>query len=436
MNDEFALPGVDEAADLKRVESTQVDGTIDDGTATPETEPQAMRPPGPGLPESLLWTLGLFIVMLLAAIVWTLLFIAYRTVQGHQFNPVADTDALMMGMSVNARIMMLLPPSLLAFVVMIPLGLLRLGPRRLGKLNLSPPSFTQLVIVLAAVFPTTIVSTPMFVLANDAWTSFCEGIPALEAFNEQSSVMMMVEQYFRNGSLALLLFFLAVVPAVGEEFVFRGVIGRGLTARWGIFAGVLITSCLFAFVHLYPPHIVAVLPIGIMMHLVYLATRSLWAPVLFHFSNNALAATFVSLGAVTEDEPALWMPFAALAYLAVTLVLLYYYRTRYVNDEGEQIGPGYLTVEEPPPEAGAQRVAPNGWIVASLMTLLVVGTAMYIGIDLARSIPAPHEDGEAETVHLDDLRPSQLEPTGFRHFDGTRELQRSTPPGSERRIKV
>jgi hypothetical protein len=221
--------------------------------------------------------------------------------------------------------------------------------------------------------------------------SVCEGNPALEAFNEQASVMMMVEKYFQHGSMVLLLFFLAVVPAVGEEFVFRGVIGRGLTARWGLLAGVLITSCLFAFVHMYPPHIVAVLPIGIMMHLVYLATRSFWAPVLFHFSNNAMAAIFVALGAGTDDEPAWWMPIAALTYLAVSLFLLYRYRTRYVNNDGE----------EPPPEAGARRFAPRGWIVAPLMALIVAGTAVYIGIDLAQSLPEPPDEVEAETANTD-----------------------------------
>ncbi len=58
----------------------------------------------------------------------------------------------------------------------------------------------------------------------------------------------------------------AVAPALGEELVFRGVIGRGLIARWGLPAGVLITSVMFAAIHVHPAHVVGVIPVGIAMH--------------------------------------------------------------------------------------------------------------------------------------------------------------------------
>jgi CAAX protease family protein len=399
MNDDFALPDVDEAQDLNREAAGTEPAVIDEVEFVSGSPEPASRPPGPGLPEALLWTLGVLVVMLGASGVWGLLFALYLVADGHPITPGMSVEALMEGLPVNTRIMLLLPPSLLAFVVLIPLGLLRLGRRRLGKLNLSPPSLTQLLIVLAAVYPTTIISTPMFGLADEAWTSFSKGNPVLEEFNEQSSVMGTVEKYFQHGSLPLLLFLLAVVPAVGEEFMFRGIIGRGLTARWGL-RGVLMTSCLFACVHLYPPHIVAVLPIGIMLHIVYLSTRSYWAPVLFHFCNNAMAASFVALGVETDEKLAWWMPVVALAYLAVSIVLLYRYRTRYVNDEGEEVSPGYLTVEQPPPESGARRFAPPGRIVAPFLVFVLTGTVLYIAHDVAASGDAQPEVRETETSDL------------------------------------
>lgn len=406
MNDDFTLPDVNHADGLPRAPADGDATPIDEVEFITETAEPSPRPPGPGLPESLLWTLGVFIALLGASVVWTLLFVVVLMAQGQRINPVADIDAWMQGMSVNTRIMLLLPANLLAFLLLIPLGLWRLGPYRLRKLNLAPPSLTQLLIVLAAVYPTTIISTPMFALADQAWTAFCDGNEMLEAFNEQSSVMKMME-YLEGGSLVLLLFFLAVVPAVGEEFVFRGLVGRGLTARWGVFRGVLITSILFALLHAYPPHVAAVLPIGVMMHVIYLTTRSFWAPVLFHFINNAMAAIFVSLSVDTEEEMPLWMPAAALAWLVVSIVLLYRYRTRYVNDGGEEISPGYVTVAAPPPDVNARRSAPFGWVAAPVFALVLLGTVYYIVSDVVEALKAAPDavDGEAALWEAPGSRP-------------------------------
>ena len=54
-------------------------------------------------------------------------------------------------------------------------------------------------------------------------------------------------------------FFVAVVvlalgPAIGEELVFRGVIGQGLIRARGVVTGVVITCLLFAAMHVFPPH--------------------------------------------------------------------------------------------------------------------------------------------------------------------------------------
>src|SRR5205085_9678359 len=89
---------------------------------------------------------------------------------------------------------------------------------------------------------------------------------------------------------------MAVLPALGEELIFRGLIGRGLLARWGVVAGVLWTSVLFGLVHLNPAQAIAVIPIGVILHFVYLTTGSFWAPVLLHFLNNAFAAVMLKYG--------------------------------------------------------------------------------------------------------------------------------------------
>jgi hypothetical protein len=90
------------------------------------------------------------------------------------------------------------------------------------------------------------------------------------------------------GGLALNLFVVALMPAIGEELVFRGVIQRHLQGwtKSGHVA-VWITAILFSAVHLeffgFLPRFV----LGLMLGYLYLYTRNLWVPIFAHFVNNA-----------------------------------------------------------------------------------------------------------------------------------------------------
>lgn len=81
----------------------------------------------------------------------------------------------------------------------------------------------------------------------------------------------------------------AVGPGVVEELWCRGFLGRGLCGRYGIIAGVALTAGLFAAMHLDPSQLVVIACMGLYLHFVYLATRSIWAPILLHALNNGLA---------------------------------------------------------------------------------------------------------------------------------------------------
>jgi membrane protease YdiL (CAAX protease family) len=114
----------------------------------------------------------------------------------------------------------------------------------------------------------------------------------------------------------------AVGAAVSEELFCRGFLGRGLVGRYGVPVGVLFTSLIFALLHCNLPQGVFAFFLGCFAHLAYLATRSLWVPILLHFLNNAwavLASYLVGTLGQTAPEasgPPLW------ALLTVTLALL------------------------------------------------------------------------------------------------------------------
>jgi hypothetical protein len=96
---------------------------------------------------------------------------------------------------------------------------------------------------------------------------------------------------------------MAVSPALGEELIFRGLIGNTLVRNWGAWWGVLATSVLFGVIHIIPVQAIAVIPLGMAMHYVYLMTKSFWAPVLLHLANNSLALLMMaSAGELSDAE--------------------------------------------------------------------------------------------------------------------------------------
>jgi membrane protease YdiL (CAAX protease family) len=120
----------------------------------------------------------------------------------------------------------------------------------------------------------------------------------------------------------------AVVPAVAEELLFRGVIQPALVKRIGPMLGIVLTAFLFASYHLNPWMFVSLFIVGTLFGYVTYKTGTFWAGALAHFGNNLLAivelnrtesADYVAL---TEGAP--WYILASGAVIAIvgTVALL------------------------------------------------------------------------------------------------------------------
>lgn len=379
------------------------DATNDVASAGEPCVVPAPRPPGPGLPESILWIIGVFVLQIIAGVVAAVVLLVASVANKPPESP-AELISRIENLSPTAQIVFFGMPNLLCFLTLIGLGCLRLGRAPGRKLNLSSPSLTQFAIIISAVIPLGLVADALWPAADYVWQEVVKLVPDLEFVNSFSIEKLM--EGIQGASLPLLLFFLAVVPAVGEEFVLRGLVGRGLVARWGLFWGVLLTSCFFAALHMYPAHVAAVFPIGVVMHLVYLNTRSFWMPVLFHFINNGIAAVYTSLAptdnGLEEAGPLAglgkWVALPAAAYVVLCLVLLRKYRTEYVDAGGAPAWPGYHTVEHPDPGLSLRRVTPNSLPVAMLFGLMFFSQAAWTANDVYNKsqAPAPAVEGEGK----------------------------------------
>ena len=115
---------------------------------------------------------------------------------------------------------------------------------------------------------------------------------------------------------------LAVLPAICEELLFRGVIVNCLKQKGYMFA-IFMSSIMFAIFHFSLSQLIYPFCFGIILSVVYLKTKNLLFPILLHFANNALS---VSLQYFTSPSTASTFTHSSvmLVYAIITLIIWIY----------------------------------------------------------------------------------------------------------------
>jgi len=92
------------------------------------------------------------------------------------------------------------------------------------------------------------------------------------------------------GGLLINLFMIGLMAALGEEFIFRGIVLR-LFKEWSgnIHVAVIVSALLFSCFHLQFFGLFPRFILGVVLGYLFVWTKSLWVPIFFHFTNNAMA---------------------------------------------------------------------------------------------------------------------------------------------------
>lgn len=284
--------------------------------------------------ESMLWFVGTLAVHLIGGVATIIaVTIVFTILAGGR--SVGMTDPRVMMLATAGEMLLFVLAAMLCVSV-------RYWGRTFAELNLSRPELKHVVLVIAATLPLSYCVSAYSIPIQWGWNLIGEQFPALKMLDELSS-MKMINEMADTTSLPVMILILAVMPAIGEELVFRGAIGRILVASLGIWGGIALTSFLFGLIHVHPVHALAVIPLGVAMHLVYLWTRSFWMPMLFHFVNNCWASVTAQFGsgepfqenaAVTVID-LVGMAAAVVAVTALTLAL-FQSRVRYRQADGTE----------------------------------------------------------------------------------------------------
>jgi hypothetical protein len=136
--------------------------------------------------------------------------------------------------------------------------------------------------------------------------------------------------------------------------------------------------------HIHPFHAATATLIGLLLHAIYLWTRSLVAPMLLHAVYNFQTLMWSELlfrnsdgtGFDAHVSPALAM--TALVAAVGIVLLLYRCRVRWVTADGEDWSPGFPSAEIPPAEAGALLASRRlGFVRPALVTVLY---CVFLGV--------------------------------------------------------
>jgi hypothetical protein len=160
------------------------------------------------------------------------------------------------------------------------------------RLNIPPLLPTYFLLFLLMFFSIPIINHLVEINQN---LSFPESLKSIEQWmsqKEENANQIMVEFLKADNISALLLnlFMIAVLPAVGEELLFRGVLQR-LIGKWlkNKHVGIFLAAVLFSAMHLQFYGFLPRLALGILFGYLFLWSGTLWLPIMAHFINNATA---------------------------------------------------------------------------------------------------------------------------------------------------
>ncbi len=221
---------------------------------------------------------------------------------------------------------------------------IRLWPRISRQVGFRSFSPLNAVAMLGLILPIQILSQPLMIWAGELLPD-----NGLE-FTEE------LRQLIVSAPIGNVLIVVALLPAIGEEILFRGLIGTALVRNWGVALGVSGATVSFAVMHVHPVHALAVVPLGIMLHSVYLSTKSLWAPIFLHLCNNAFAVIMtrweddlILARAFDSDAgiPSNSLLITAATTLGLIMIWLWTTRVQFRYPDGRLYNPGYVSISPP-----------------------------------------------------------------------------------------
>ena len=97
------------------------------------------------------------------------------------------------------------------------------------------------------------------------------------------------------GGLFVNMLMMALIPAIGEELMFRGLIQKSLSKKMNIHIAIFLSAFIFSFIHFQFYGFLPRFLMGIFFGYVFYWSGNLWLTIFAHFVNNGSAVVFAYL---------------------------------------------------------------------------------------------------------------------------------------------
>ena len=226
--------------------------------------------------------LGSTVLFSILGAVLALVFFGFDLQTMQDYTNPQTIEALKLMQLLSAVGLFVIPPILYAIIT---------SKKRAEKLSLSyvGKPFNYLLVFLLMFISVPALSWIIEINANMVLPNFLSGVEEwMRASEKQAEMLTKAFLTFEGiGSLIYILILVAVVPAVGEELLFRGVLQK-IFIQWtkNPHIGIWITAFLFSALHMQFFGFFPRMLLGAVFGYVFLWSKSLWLPILGHFINN------------------------------------------------------------------------------------------------------------------------------------------------------
>ena len=193
----------------------------------------------------------------------------------------------------SSIMMFVVPPIVYYCITRKERPMMALGFRKVGQ-----PWLPYILIGVAVMF----VSLPV----TNQLTAWNESMSLGSAFAKLEEYMKTLEEAARAatekmlnvntlGGLFLNLLIIALIPAIGEELTFRGVLQQSLTRKMNPHIAIILSAAIFSFIHFQFYGFLPRMFLGILLGYMFYVSGSLWTSILMHFVNNGTAVVLYYL---------------------------------------------------------------------------------------------------------------------------------------------
>jgi uncharacterized protein len=165
-------------------------------------------------------------------------------------------------------------------------------------INKIPPSYNFFLVLIILVASLPIID---LLASFNSWLHLPKSLSDVQDYIDKTSknYQTITESFMKVTTikgLAVNLVVMAIIPALGEELLFRGIFQR-IFSNWArnVHWGIMITAFIFSVVHFEFYGFLPRLAFGVMFGYFLLWSGSIWLPILAHFINNSISVVLYYL---------------------------------------------------------------------------------------------------------------------------------------------